>query len=106
LKEYSTFAGTAPVIFKANKGLKLPLSLKLDIIKKTKLISHREWKRVFQINIPSIGINEVGLWVSTGKNVRNAAGEDWMLNWMKPMTNPAAMLKIFVRIAVASISRI
>jgi len=35
------------------RELKLPSGLKLDIIKKgTKLISHREWKRVFSKKHP------------------------------------------------------
>ena len=60
----------------------------------------------FLKNIRAIGINEVRLWVSFKKNVRNAAGEGWQLNWMKPVTTPAAKLKFFVRIAAVSISRI
>jgi hypothetical protein len=75
--------------------------------KGTKLISHQKRRMetgFFIKNIPSIGINEVRLWVSTIKNVRNAAGGGWLPSWMKPMTTPAAKLKFFVRIAVAAIS--
>jgi hypothetical protein len=98
------------VILKTNRELKLPSGLKLDIIKKgTKLISHQKRRMetgFFKKNIPSIGINEVRLWVSTRKNVRNAAGGDRLPSWMKPITTPAARLKFFVRIAVAAISGI
>jgi hypothetical protein len=110
LKSDPPLSNTLWVILKTNRGSKVALEIEIGYNKKRNQINFTPEKEngngFFQKNIPSIGINEVRLWVSTRKNVRNAAGGGGLPSWMKPMTTPAAKRKIFVRIAVASISRI